>query len=163
MSDTPTARIRRALPGEAGYLSRLALRSKAYWGYSGQFMQACLGELTIDALYIEENPVFTVEVEGGVIGFCALEQISASEAELGYMFIDPVFIGKGYGRKLMYHVKQQACKSRFTKIIVQSDPNAEQFYRAAGGILVGMRESESIPGRELPLFQIDLDLARTPE
>ncbi len=149
--------MRKALPDEAGYLSKLAFRSKAYWGYSDQFMQACLGELIIDIPYIENHPVFAIEVEGRVIGFYALEQVSASEAELGYMFIEPASIGKGYGRKLMDHARQQARKSGYTKIIVQADPNAEQFYRAAGGILVGTRESASIPGRQLPLFQIDLE------
>ena len=150
-------RIRRALPGEAGHLSKLAFRSKAHWGYSDQFMQACLEELTIDMPFIENNPVFAVEVEAVVIGFYALEHVSASEAELGYMFIDPAFIGKGYGRKLMVHARQQACKGGYTKIIIQADPNAEQFYRAAGGTLIGMRPSASIPGRMLPLFQMDPD------
>ena len=157
VSDAPTWRIRRALPDEAGYLSELAFRSKAHWGYPAQFMQVCLGELTIDQPYIESNPVFAIEVEENVIGFYALEHVCASEAELGYMFIDPGFIGKGFGRKLMAHAKQQACKLGYRKIAIQGDPNAEQFYRAAGGILVGTRESASIPGRELPLFRINLD------
>ncbi len=157
MSDTPTWRMRKALPGETGYLSKLALRSKAYWGYSDQFMQACLGELTIEKSYIENNPVFAIEVEGSIIGFCALEHVSATEAELGYLFIDPVFIGKGYGRRLMIHAKKQAYKLGYRKIIIQGDPNAEQFYRAAGAVLVGTRPSASIPDRELPVFRIDLD------
>ena len=157
MSETPSWRIRRALPAEAGNLSKLAFRSKAYWGYSDQFMQACLGELTIDAPYIENNPVFAIEFEASVVGFYALEQVSASQTELGYMFIEPAFIGKGYGRKLMDHAKQQACKAGYTKIIVQADPNVKQFYRAAGGTLMGTRPSASIPDRELPLFQIILD------
>ena len=157
MSDIPTWRICRALPAEAGFLSKLAFRSKAHWGYSDQFMQTCLGELTIDEPYIEENPVFTIEVEKSVIGFYALEHVSATEAELGYMFIEPAFIGRGYGRKLMDHARQQAYKSGFTKIIVQADPHAEQFYRTAGGILVGTRPSASIPDRDLPVYKIDLD------
>lgn len=159
MTDASSWRIRRALPDEAGYLSKLAFRSKAYWGYPHQFMQACLEELTMDMPFIENNPVFTMEIEGSVIGFYALEHVSACEAELGYLFVDPAFIGKGYGRRLMVHAKQQARKFGYTQIIIQGDPNAEQFYRAAGGILVGMRESASIPGRELPLFQIGLNPA----
>jgi N-acetylglutamate synthase-like GNAT family acetyltransferase len=144
------------LPAEAGDLSKLAFRSKAHWGYSDQFMQACLEELTIGESYIINNPVFAIEIEAGVIGFYALEQVSASEAELGCMFIEPDFIGKGYGRRLMDHAKQQAFKCGYPKIMVLADPNAEKFYRAAGGILVGARPSASIPGRELPLLQIDL-------
>ena len=163
MSDSSRWRIRKAGPEEAGYLSKLAFRSKAYWGYPDQFMQACLEELTLDRPYIEDNPVYVIEVVGHVIGFYALEHTSKSETELGYLFVDPKFIGKGYGRKLMAHAKQQAGDFGYSKIVVQGDPNAESFYRAAGGTFIGARESASIPGRRLPLFRIDLDSAPTAE
>ncbi|CAH8245865.1 hypothetical protein WJ0W_003100 [Paenibacillus melissococcoides] len=39
--------IRKAKPDEAGYLSGLAFRSKAYWGYSHDFMEACRDSLTV--------------------------------------------------------------------------------------------------------------------
>jgi hypothetical protein len=35
---------RRARPNEAAVLSELALRSKAYWGYSDEFMEQCRAE-----------------------------------------------------------------------------------------------------------------------
>ncbi|MDE0683663.1 MAG: hypothetical protein OXI63_12155 [Candidatus Poribacteria bacterium] len=41
-------------------------------------------------------------------------------------------------------------------MIIQGDPNAERFYRSAGGLLVGTRKSASIPNRELPIFWINL-------
>jgi len=41
-------------------------------------------------------------------------------------------------------------------LVIQSDPNVEKFYRAAGGRSIEMRESASIPGRNLPLFIIEL-------
>lgn len=41
-------------------------------------------------------------------------------------------------------------------MIIQDDPNAEAFYLAAGGVRTGDRESDSIPGRFLPLFVIDV-------
>ena len=157
MSEASRWHIRRALPHEAAQLSKLAMRSKAHWGYPDQFMHACRDELTLDKPYIENNPVYVAEHAGRVIGFYALEHVSASEAELGYLFVEPGFIGNGCGRRLIDHAKQQARKCEYTKIIIQGDPNAEQFYRAAGGILVGRRESASIPGRKLPLFQIGLD------
>ncbi len=40
---------------------------------------------------------------------------------------------------------------------VESDPNAEAFYRAQGGVPVGRAPSASIPGRELPVLKIALD------
>ncbi len=156
MSDIPTRRIRQALPSEVKHLSELAFRSKSYWGYSDRFMQACLKELTLDQHYIASNPTFVIEVEKSAIGFYSLEYVSASEAELGYLFVEPTFIGKGYGRKLMAHAQQEARHLGYNQMIIQGDPNAEQFYRAAGGSVVGTRKSTSIPDRELPVFRMDL-------
>ncbi len=156
MSNTQTWHIRHALPSEVEYLSGLAFRSKSYWGYSDRFMQACLEELTVDECYIENNPTFVIEAAGNLVGFYALEHISAVEAELSFLFVDPTFIGKGYGRKLMMHAQEKARHLGYSKMIIQGDPNAERFYRSAGGSVVGTRKSASIPNRELPIFCINL-------
>ena len=156
MSDTQKWQIRRALPSEVEYLSGLASRSKSYWGYSNQFMKACLEELTVDECYIENNPTFVIEAGGNTIGFYALEHISNSEVELSFLFVDPAFIGKGYGRKLITHAQEEALHLGYNKMIIQGDPNAERFYRSAGGLLVSTRKSASIPNRELPIFHINL-------
>ncbi len=156
VSNTQKWKIRQALPSEVEQLSKLAFRSKAHWGYSDRFMQACLEELTIDKCYIENNPTFVIEDARNIIGFYSLEHISASEVELSFLFVDPDLIGKGYGRKLMMHAQEKARHLGYNKMIIQGDPNAEQFYRSAGGLLVGTRKSASIPNRELPIFCIDL-------
>ena len=156
MSNTQEWQIRRALPSEAEYLSKLTFRSKSYWGYSDEFMKACLEELTIDECYIENNPIFLIEDARNIIGFYSLEHISDSEVELSFLFVDPDFIGKGYGRKLITHAQEEARDLGYSKMIIQGDPNAERFYRSAGGLLVGTRKSVSFPNRELPLFYIAL-------
>ncbi len=156
MSNTQQWQIRQALPSEVEYLSELAFRSKSYWGYSDQFMQACRQELTVDEDYIENNPTFVIEDAGNTIGFYSLERISASEVELSLLFVDPTFIGKGYGRRLMMHAQEEARHLGYSKMMIQGDPNAERFYRSAGGSVVGTRKSASIPNRELPIFCINL-------
>ena len=156
MSNTREWQIRQALPSEAEHLSELTFRSKSYWGYSDQFMQACLEELTLDECYIENNPTFAIETERNIIGFYSLEHISDSEVELSFLFVDPDCIGKGYGRKLMMHAQEEARHLGYSKMIIQGDPNAERFYRSAGGVLVGTRKSVSFPNRELPIFHIAL-------
>lgn len=157
MSNTQQWQIRQALPSEVEYLSELAFRSKSYWGYSDQFMQACRQELTVDEDYIENNPTFVIEDAGNTIGFYSLERISASEVELSLLFVDPTFIGKGYGRRLMMHAQEEARHLGYSKMMIQGDPNAERFYRSAGGSVVGTRKSASIPNRELPIFCIGLN------
>ena len=156
MSNTQKWQIRQALPSEVEHLSGLAFRSKSYWGYSDRFMQACLEELTIDKCYFENNPTFVLEDSRNAVGFYSLEHVSAAEVELSLLFVEPDFIGKGYGRKLITHAQEEALHLGYSKMIIQGDPNAERFYRSAGGLLVGTRKSASIPNRELPIFCINL-------
>ncbi|HSS64204.1 MAG TPA: GNAT family N-acetyltransferase [Gammaproteobacteria bacterium] len=148
--------IRPAAASEAAQLSALALRSKAHWGYSAAFIEACREELTYDSDYLGTNTVFVAESDAGIVGFYALERISESEAELTAMFVEPKHIGRGIGCALITHAKETARGSGFRSIIIQGDPNAVAFYQAAGGARCGERESGSIPGRVLPLFRIPL-------
>ena len=41
--------VRPGHPGEAAILSDLALRSKSYWGYDADFLEACRDELGLQA------------------------------------------------------------------------------------------------------------------
>ncbi|WP_201026214.1 GNAT family N-acetyltransferase [Mastigocoleus testarum] len=148
--------IRFALPSETEYLTELALRSKAYWGYSEEFINACRQGFTVDLNYIEQNPTFVLENKELIIGFYSLEHLSENEVELGFLFIEPSEIGKGYGRKLIMHAKQQGQNLGYRRIIIQSDPNAEQFYLNVGGTRIGTKKYANIPNREFPLLQIDL-------
>lgn len=150
--------IRTALPTEAEALSNLALRSKAFWGYSDAFMDACRSELTYSADQIasDTHVVGVAEVDGLVVGFYVLTTLSADAVELDALFVEPDAIGNGHGRALMDHAARVAAQNGATSLTIQSDPNAADFYRACGGVCVGERRSASISGRTLPLFRIDL-------
>jgi len=106
--------------------------------------------------YLRKNLTFVIEVKSLVTGFYSLEHLSKEKVRLGFLFVEPATLGKGYGRKLIEHAKQHAGILGYTTLVIESDPNAERFYRAAGGHLVGHKESPSMPGRKLPLFQIVL-------
>jgi GNAT superfamily N-acetyltransferase len=155
LKDNP---IRAARVDEAGLLSDLALRSKAHWGYSPEFIERCREELTYDEeqLRSEDMRFFVVESDQRIVGFYALKLLGASEIELEAMFVEPSFIGLGFGRLLMEHAKLVGVELGAKQLIVQSDPYAERFYKAAGGVVTGTRESASIPGRYLPTLAIDL-------
>jgi GNAT superfamily N-acetyltransferase len=150
--------VRPATPVEAAEISSLAIRSKAHWGYSDEFMSACREELTYsDAQINADNYEFYVcEAEGRIAGFYALELLSSTDAELEALFVELESIGQGFGRALIEHAKARAAALGITQLIIQGDPNAESFYEAAGGVSDGQRESSSIPGRFLPIFRIDL-------
>lgn len=158
VSTSTSLSIREALPREARLLSRLALRSKAHWGYSEDFLDACRSELTVDASrFGTDNYQCFAALDGGsILGFYTIGRASASCYELEALFVEPEHIGRGVGRMLMQHAVQTLSERGAKRLIIQGDPHATAFYFAAGARQVGTRESESIPGRHLPLFEIEI-------
>lgn len=150
--------IREARPLEAGALSQLAVRSKAHWGYSQDFLDACRAELTVEESRIgtDDYRCF-VSVDGdSMTGFYALEHAHAGVWELDALFVEPDHIGNGIGRALVQHAIRQATAAGADRLIIQGDPNAAAFYFAIGAKKVGTRASRSISGRDLPVFEIDI-------
>ncbi|MFQ5983221.1 MAG: GNAT family N-acetyltransferase, partial [Woeseiaceae bacterium] len=144
--------------GEAQAISSLALRSKAHWGYSDEFMEACREELTYSEAQLASTDYefWICEARGRVAGFYALKRLNRDDAELEALFVAPELIGSGIGHMLIEHAKDNAAAQGIRRLIVQGDPNATDFYEAAGGVHAGQRESGSIPGRFLPIFRIDI-------
>ena len=156
MTGNPT--VRAAAQRDAVKISSLAIRSKAHWGYSDEFMKACREELTVAESQIEsaEYEFFVCESEGKIVGFYALQLLGNNDAELEALFVEPEMIGRGFGRALIEHAKRRAIDLGIRQILIQGDPNAEAFYEAAGAVRHGRRESGSIPGRFLPVFRIEI-------
>jgi predicted N-acetyltransferase YhbS len=148
--------IRSARADEVARLSDLAFRSKAYWGYPDAFMEACREELSLDAADLEQDVVFVLERAGAVLGFYALEPLSAVDVELGLLFVEPSEMGRGIGRRLLAHACAEARRRGWRRIVIQSDPNAAAFYTSCGARAIGVKPSASIPDRSLPLLEIDL-------
>ena len=149
--------IRPARPGEAARLSALALRSKAHWGYDEAFMAACVEELSVTPEEITRLHAHALTIEAELVGFYTLEALEAPErVELGHLFVEPAWIGRGCGGALLEHARRTASGLGYRVMVIQGDPNAAAFYRAAGARRVGARPSDSVPGRTLPLFELAL-------
>ena len=152
------ATVRAVTHGDAAVISALAIRSKASWGYSDEFMKACRKELTVTESQIEsaDHEFYICEAEGKIAGFYALQFLSNNDAELEALFVEPEMIGRGFGRTLIEHAKLRAIALGIRWMVIQGDPNARAFYEAAGGVRDGQRESISIPGRFLPVYRIEI-------
>jgi GNAT superfamily N-acetyltransferase len=148
--------FRPARADECALLSELAFRSKAVWGYTADFMAKCRSELTLDASYLEQNAVEVLEIDGSVVGFYSIEVLGREQAELGHLFVRADALRHGYGRQLLERACRTACASGFGRLRIHGDPNAAPFYQKLGGRLVGTSPSLTIPGRELPVFEIEL-------
>lgn len=150
--------IRKARSQESEQLSVLAIRSKAHWKYSEKFLRDCVEELSYTAEQIS-NPhrrFFVASLNEQIQGFYQLVRINPDELELDALFVDPACVGQGLGKVLFAHAAKLAIEEGFSNIQIQSDPNATKFYLKMGCVKVGELESQSIPGRFLPLLSFDL-------
>jgi GNAT superfamily N-acetyltransferase len=141
---------------ETRHLSDLAFRSKAHWGYSSEFMDACREELSVSRSMVTESRVYVCDSGGELAGFYSLEDLADGEIEMGHLFVDPDFMGDGVGLRLVEHACRTAAGLGFDRLVIQGDPHAEGFYHRCGAGRIGERESASIPGRMLPVFEIPL-------
>ena len=119
-------------------------------------MEAFRQELTYSPQDIEKNQFFVAEIDFLIIGFFALKTVSATVTKLEALFIDPAYINRGYGRKLINFAISVAKKSGSEIMIIQSDPHAKNFYLKVGSKFIGETESASISERYLTLFAIEL-------
>ncbi len=146
------------MPEDAEPLSELAFRSKSFWGYSPEFMESCRSELRVDGSRIgfPDFHCYVARKDASTLGFYIVEENADSVFELEALFVEPDCIGSGVGRALLSHALKTASASGAARMIIQGDPNAGAFYTAMGAVQVGTRESESIPDRLLPLYEIDV-------
>jgi GNAT superfamily N-acetyltransferase len=148
-------RLRRARPGDAALLSELAVRSKGHWGYDQMFLDSCRAELTIRPDEVSGRRIVVAEAAGQILGFYSVDG-HPPVGELGNMWVEPGWIGTGVGRRLWQHAMTTARKAGFVALRIGADPGAEGFYRAMGAQRIGVQPSGSIPGRVLPLLQVQV-------
>lgn len=149
-------RIRPARAHEAGALSRLALRSKAHWGYDRAFLDACRDDLLIESGRCDGVHLLLAEIDGSLAGFVEVTG-APPVGELANLWIDPPFMGAGLGRRLWETALDLARDLGYSALTIDSDPHAEPFYLHMGAVKIGEAPSTVTPSRMLPLLRIDLD------
>ncbi len=90
-----------ASPKDASLLASLEIRSESYWGYSSDFMAKFKEIYLITEEFILNNPTYILKDHESIIGFYGI--LLNDEVSLEYLFIEPVYIGKGYGKMLWKH------------------------------------------------------------
>ncbi len=134
-------------------LSEITLRSKAYWGYSKEQMKIWKPDLIMTEVYIQNNFVFKLIDGTKAIGFFSFLHPDREEIVLDSLFVDPDFIGSGYGSYLMQKAIRFCQKINVRTIVLEADPNAVKFYLKHSFEIASMKES-SVPGRFLPIMHL---------
>ncbi|MBV7377366.1 GNAT family N-acetyltransferase [Maritimibacter dapengensis] len=145
--------IRLATSADLAAMADVTMRSKAHWGYSQAFLDACRDELS--ATEDDLGPNLAVWDDGAIRGVAHVT-IGADVAELELLFVDPVAMGRGIGAALFDWACARARACHSTRLGLDADPFAEPFYLRKGMQRVGDAPSATWPDRMLPRMEIAL-------
>ncbi|MFC8226632.1 GNAT family N-acetyltransferase [Streptomyces sp. NPDC057287] len=124
-------RVRRAVARDARRLTRLVTTSRAY---EGPYAPMVAG-YKVGPDYIEAHAVHVaVDDDGRVLGFYALV---LSPPELDLMFVADDAQGRGIGRLLIGHLREEARRAGLDSVRVVAHPPAEGFYLSVGAERTG--------------------------
>lgn len=148
--------VREAKPGEASSLTALCVRSKAHWGYGAAFMKLSAVTLAVSEEDIAAGRVLVaVDDAGRTVGMAAVLP-EGKTSDLDALFVDPPAIGSGAGRALFDAAIVLARRQGARRMTILADPNAAPFYERMGAHFLRNAPSDAIPGRTLPLYEVDL-------
>lgn len=150
--------IRKANLDEGKCLSELTLRSKAYWGFSQEFLNKCRPHLVIDEKYISEWIVRVLETNEELVGYFSLKVIGR-ENRLDNLWLEPKFIRKGYGSILLRDAIQTARKIGWSSFRMAVDDHALEFYEKKGAKVIGQVQSRL--GKDIFLNHVELGFERS--
>jgi len=149
-------RVWRAGPGDAGALGRIAFAAKGHWGYPGRWMELWRPGLEVSPGFVRDNEVYVAVSGGEPVGFYALVG-GGRGLDLEHLWVLPAWIGTGLGRKLFGHAMRRARELGARTVTIESDPNAEGFYRRMGARRAGENVYELDGGeRALPVMVVEL-------
>lgn len=148
--------IRRATAADAPALTEIAHQAKRHWGYPERWIEIWKDALTITTDFISNHEVHVACVDGKIAGFFAVV-IANDKACLEHLWVLPEHIGTGLGKVLFKHAAGAAATTGASAMEIESDPNAEGFYKRMGSTRVGevVSEVEGVK-RVLPLLTFDL-------
>jgi len=136
-------------------LTEITKKSKAFWGYSEEQILEWNDNLTISKDYIESNNTFKLLNDNIVIGYYSYIIEEEKIARLDNLFVLPEYIGKGFGKSLVNDFLRRMRNQKIKKIILDSEPNATEFYRRIGFEKIGEFET-SIKNRFMPIMEMKL-------
>jgi GNAT superfamily N-acetyltransferase len=128
--------IRRALAGEADALTAIAHAAKRHWGYPEEWIARWRDALTVTPAYVRDHAVFVAAEDDVPRGFYALSTEGTS-AILDHLWVTPERMGAGMGRALFRHAAETARAQGATRLEIDSDPHAEEFYQRMGARRIG--------------------------
>lgn len=128
-------------------LWELAFRSKSFWKYPPEYLAAAREHLKLSALQIGEGwGEIATDAKQCWLGYYFILP-KPLECQLEHLWVEPEFIGKGVGQKLLERAILSIKNAGFHDAVrVYSDPKAEGFYLKHGFKKEGEIQSSKVEG-----------------
>ena len=149
--------IVRAKREDAAVLTEIAFAAKRHWKYPESWIENWHELLTIKPEFIASHETYAALVGGRTVGFYALAGTD-DKLNLLHLWVLPNEMGRGIGRALFIHAVARTRALGFENLEIESDPNAEGFYKLMGAHRIGASIKE-VEGqrRELPILVYELE------
>ena len=141
--------IRSAKIDESDYLTNIAIKSESYWDYDFNYMEKFRLIYKVTEEFISKNPTFIIEDDKNIVGFYGI-LVENDMTSLEYLFIEPKYIGQGYGKLLWNHLVEYCKSEGFKELCIVTSPQAKEFYLKMGAVSWGEVESLLKKGRIIP-------------
>lgn len=144
--------LRTAVPGDLPALRRIFRRSSL----SNEGDRAVLIahpevlELSGDGV-AEGRTRVAVGADGTILGFATWRRLRRGALELDDLFVDPDWMRRGIGRRLVEDLVALATRERVPIIEVTANPHADAFYRSVGFVRVSETETRFGPAVRMQL------------
>ena len=104
-----------------------------------------------DAAVAQGRTRVAVAADGAILGFATGRRLEGGALELEDLFVDPDWMRRGVGRRLVADVVVAAKRQGIGRIEVTANPHADAFYRSVGFVHVGVTETEFGPAARMEL------------
>lgn len=148
--------IRSAKIDEYEILTNIAIESESFWDYGSDHIEKFKSVYKVTEEFISNNSTFVIEKDGNIVGFYGFI-IENNVPSLEYLYIEPQYINKGYGKLLWNHMVENCNKNSIKGFSIVTSSQTKEFYTKMGAVQVGEIESLVQNGHKIPLLTYTLE------
>lgn len=150
--------LRKALINEVDLLNKIAYESEGIWGEDDDYMCMFCHDYRLTAEMVENDHVIILECNDNIAGFFTLLKRN-DYYELELFYIEKIFIGEGYGKKLWLKMIEYSRANNINKIQLVASDDVLEFYKKLGAVELEKVKSTLKEGRIVTRLEYDINLS----